>query len=107
VANEFHDELQRIHYHYYLDSLIDQFKKDMARWEMKLVLLRKVLKFLKKSQTETLVKTIESVLVDTDPSCSIFKMSLNPLRTGLVLLRVIDEIETELGYPEYSVRNIK
>ena len=47
------------------------------------------------------MKTIEGVI--SEPSSnSIFKNNINPLRVGLMLYRVLDEVQKEYAYSEHS-----
>jgi hypothetical protein len=47
------------------------------------------------------MKTFEEVLAEPAEN-SIFRQNINPLRVGLTLYKLIDDIQVEFGYSQYT-----
>jgi hypothetical protein len=73
------------------ETLFSHFSEDKSRYEAKIVLMMNILPFMNKLLATKFMKIIEKV-INLPASESIFKYNINPLRVGLMLYRVIDEI---------------
>jgi hypothetical protein len=56
--------------------------------------------FMKKVQSEKIMKIFEEVLSEPAEN-SIFRQNINPLRVGLTLYKLIDDIQKEFNYSMY------
>ena len=56
---------------------------------------------MKKHQAEKIMKVFEEVLSEPAEN-SIFRQNINPLRVGLTLYKLIDDIQTTFGYSQYT-----
>jgi hypothetical protein len=79
------------------DVLGDHFKNDLSKYEVKIALLQRLRPFMKKAQAEKIMKIFEEVLSEPAEN-SIFRQNINPLRVGLTLYKLIDDIQIEFGY---------
>ena len=61
---------------------------------------------MKKTQVETVMKIIEDVL-EYCAYESVFTKSCNPLQTGLLLYKTIDDIQVNFNYSEYTAEAMK
>jgi hypothetical protein len=73
------------------DVLGDHFKNDLSKYEVKIALLQRLKPFMKKPQAEKIMKIFEEVLSEPAEN-SIFRQNINPLRVGLTLYKLIDDI---------------
>ena len=73
----------------------------MTRYEAKLALMLNMMPLMNKKIAAQFMKTIERVL-NEPASNSIFKMNINPLRMGLILYRVLFEVQEMYAYSEHS-----
>lgn len=73
----------------------------MSRYEAKLGLMLKCMPLMNKTLASQFMKTIERVL-NEPANNSIFKMNVNPLRMGLILYRVLEEVQTMYAYSDHS-----
>jgi len=67
---------------------------------MKLALVEKLMPVITKNQAFQLMKVLEEV-IGNDASASIFRANINPLRLGLQLYKLIDDIASTFGYSQY------
>mmetsp|Transcript_27175 Transcript_27175/g.41345 ORF Transcript_27175/g.41345 Transcript_27175/m.41345 type:complete len:374 (-) Transcript_27175:1536-2657(-) len=88
------------------DRLFQQFTDDTSRYESKLVLLLKSLPLMNKLVASRFMKLMEQVLGEP-ASNSIFRNNINPLRVGLILYRVLSDVQEEYQYSEHSVQLMK
>lgn len=79
------------------DILFQHFSDDMTRYEAKLALMINIMPFMNKRLATSFMKIIEEVL-NQPASCSIFKSNINPLRVGLMLYRVLDNVQSLYAY---------
>jgi hypothetical protein len=79
----------------------DHFKNDLSKYEVKIALLQRLKPFMKKQQAEKMMKIFEEVLSEPAEN-SIFRQNINPLRVGLTLYKLIDDIQKEFGYSKYT-----
>jgi len=61
---------------------------------------------MKKHQAEKQMKVFEEVLSEPAEN-SIFRQNINPLRVGLTLYKLIDDIQKEFGYSQYTSQFMK
>jgi hypothetical protein len=61
---------------------------------------------MKKYQAEALMEIFAEVLRNPANE-SIFKQNINPLRVGLTLYKLIDDVQTEFNYSTYSSNAMK
>ncbi len=88
------------------DILFQHFKDDFTRYEAKLGLLIGMNPLMNKNLATTFMKIIETVLNESANN-SIFRNNINPLRVGLMLYRVIDEVESNYHFSENSTQIMK
>jgi hypothetical protein len=72
----------------------------MSKYEVKIALVQKLKPFMKKHQAETLMEIFDVVL-KKPANESIFKQNINPLRVGLTMYKLIDDIRIEFNYSEF------
>jgi len=65
-----------------------------------------IMPFMNKSLATRFMKIVEEVL-NFSPEDSIFKNNINPLRVGLMLYRVVDEVQTLYHYSINSTNLMK
>ena len=73
----------------------------MSRYEAKLAIMLNVMPLMNKVTASKFMKIIEEV-INVPSSKSIFKNNINPMRVGLILYRVVEEVQQEYGYSENS-----
>lgn len=88
------------------ESLFNQFAEDLTRYEAKLYLILKLLPLMTKQVSAKFMKTIENVLM-TPGQNSFIRCNLNPLRIGLLLYRVLDEVYQLHNYSKNSTDLMK
>jgi len=64
---------------------------------MKLAIVEKLMPVITKKQAYQLMKVFEEV-IGNDANASIFRANINPLRLGLQLYKLIDDIANAFGY---------
>ena len=74
--------------------------QETGRYSAKLAVIQDCIPLMNKKIASKFMKTIELVL-DYPGSNSIFKMNINPLRTGLELYQVLDKVQEDHGYSEH------
>jgi hypothetical protein len=93
--------LLKINYLPVFEILQDQFRFDMSKYEVKIALVQKLKPFMKKYQAEELMEIFDVVL-KKPANESIFKQNINPLRVGLTMFKLIDDIQHEFNYSSFS-----
>ena len=88
------------------EILFMHFIDDRSRYEAKLALMLNIMPFMDKMLATRFMKIIERVL-NLPASESIFKFNINPLRVGLMLYRVIDEVQINYAYSLNSTNLMK
>ena len=88
------------------DQLFMHFNDDMTRYEAKLTIMLNCMPLMNRSLAARFMKIIEEVISNSAQE-SIFKHNINPMRVGLILYRVIDEVQKEYGYSEHSTDIMK
>ena len=73
------------------DNLFTHFKDDPARYEAKIALVLNFVPLMNKNTAGRFMKIIEGVL-QLPANNSIFKNNINPMRVGLMLYMVLDEV---------------
>jgi hypothetical protein len=101
VTRVFLADLLLVPYLACFEVLGDHFKNDLSKYEVKIALLQRLKPFMKKQQAEKIMKTFEEVLSEPAEN-SIFRQNINPLRVGLTLYKLIDDIQNEFGYSQYT-----
>ena len=106
TVREFLADLLQIPYLAAFEVLADHFKTDLSKYEVKIALLQRLKPFMKKHQAEKIMKVFEEVLGEPAEN-SIFRQNINPLRVGLTLYKLIDDIQTTFGYSQYTSQFMK
>ena len=78
----------------------------MSKYEVKIALVQKLKPFMKKYQAEAFMEIFDVVL-KKPANESIFKQNINPLRVGLTMFKLIDDIQREFNYSPYSSATMK
>lgn len=81
-------------------SLLNKFS-DTMRYEAKIELVLSALHLIKRQEAFDLMKIIIEML-DEPASNSFLRNNINPLRVGLLLYRLIDEIKETFGYSMHT-----
>lgn len=84
-------DLSKMSYLSFLDTLIEFFKLDNEMLEVKLAIISMLIPNMSNMQAVTFMKTIETVLDDPPEDC-MMRVNLNPLRVSMILYQVIDQI---------------
>ena len=79
------------------EILFSHFENDTSRYEAKCACLLRALPLMNRKTAIRFMKIIEGVLGEP-ASNNVLKMNINPLRTGLMLFRVIDEVSSTFSY---------
>jgi hypothetical protein len=90
IAHTFINDLMQVPYLPVVDTLLSHFKSDMSKYEVKLALLSKLSPFMLKYQAVKFMKIFEFVL-NQEAEKSLFIANINPLRTGLIMFKIIDD----------------
>jgi len=93
VTKRFMSDLLKAKYLPIFESIFTQFMEDTTRYEAKLALMLNIIPLMTKTTAAKFMKTVEGVL-NEPASNSIFKNNLNPMRVGLMLYRVLDEVQS-------------
>ena len=88
------------------ENLFSHFKDDMTRYEAKIALVMNQIPLMNKATAGKFMKIIEVVL-QQPASNSIFKNNINPMRVGLMLYRLLVDMEEEHNYSEHSTEIMK
>ena len=91
ITKRFMSDLSKAKYLPIFDTLFTHFKDDSGRYEAKLALMLNCMPLMNKQSSVRFMKTIEETL-NLSANKSIFKKNINPLRVGLLLYRVLDEV---------------
>lgn len=100
------NDLSRMGYLYFLDTLISTFKVDKEMMEVKLAIVAVLIPYMSNMQTVNFMKTIETMLEDP-PEESLMRVNLNPLRVCMIMYKVIDDIQHQVQYSSYATKVIK
>ena len=107
IIVSFYQTLEQVAYLHVFEVLTSHFKTDLSRYEVKLILLQKLIPLMKKSQADAIMKVFETVLEETPPEESLFKMNINPVRVGLSFYKTVDDITSAFGYSQYCAAQMK
>lgn len=88
------------------DYLFQDFADDTSRYEAKLQIMLRVMPLMNKNLASRFMKIIEVILKEPAEK-SIFSNNINPIRVGLTLYRVIDEVQTQYQYSQNSTDLMK
>ena len=88
------------------DKLFLQLQSDTSRYEAKLVLIMKSIPLMNKLLAIKFIKIVDKV-IQNPANNSYLRSNINPLRTGLILYRVLDTVEKEFNISENTTRIIK
>ena len=80
-------------------------RNDTSHYEIKMAILHSLMPSLQKSIVEVLFKRLLEVLAEPAEN-SIFKRNINPLRTGLILYKLVDDLQEHFNISEYTVEQI-
>jgi len=83
------------------NQLFIHFNDDPTRYEAKLFIMLNCMPLMNRTLATNFMKIIEGVISNSAQD-SIFKNNINPMRVGLILYRVVDEVQKEYGYSEHS-----
>lgn len=75
-------------------------------YELKLAIVSMLIPYMSNRQASNFMKAVESIL-DQPPQLDIMKMNLNPIRVGLLLYKVIDQVQQESNYSNYVTKIMK
>ena len=73
------------------DWLFQDLKEDTSRYEAKIALMMNLFPLMNKYQATNFMKIIEQILNEPAKN-SIFRNNINPLRVGLMLFKILDEV---------------
>jgi hypothetical protein len=91
MTKRFMSDLLKAKYLPIFELLFGHFANDTTRYEAKLALMLNCMPLMNRKTAARFMKIIEVVL--TEPaSNSVFRNNINPLRTSLMLYRVLDEV---------------
>jgi len=91
MTKRFMSDLLKAKYLPIFELLFGHFAMDTTRYEAKLALMLNCMPLMNRKIAARFMKIIEVVL--TEPaSNSVFRNNINPLRTSLMLYRVLDEV---------------
>ena len=79
------------------ETLIIQLERITSNYESKIVIINECMPLLRFHTVERLIKIFERVL-DYPQDESIFRNNLNPLRTGLMLYKLIVDLQAHSGF---------
>lgn len=88
------------------DSLFQDLIEDTSRYEAKMALMMNLFPLMNKHQATRFMKIIEQILNEPAKN-SIFRNNINPLRVGLMLYKILDEVQKEYSYSEHSTNLMK
>jgi len=106
VVRAFLPDILQVPYLAVFDVLGDHFKNDLSKYEVKIALLQRLKPFMKKQQAEKIMKIFEETLSEPAEN-SLFRQNINPLRVGLTLYKLIDDIQKEFNYSPYTSQFMK
>jgi hypothetical protein len=78
----------------------------MSKYEVKIALVQRLKPFMKKYQAVAFMEIFDVVL-KKPASESIFKQNINPLRVGLTMYKLIDDIQNEFNYSSFCSGTMK
>lgn len=106
VTKKFLSDLLKSRHLPIFDTLFNHLQDDTSRYEAKIGLIFNCIPLMNRNVAARLMKIIEGILKEP-ASNSILKKNINPLRVGLMLYRVIDEIQKCFAYSEHSSNIMK
>lgn len=106
ITKRFMSDLLKAKHLPIFDSLFAQLVEDPSRYEAKIQVIKNCLPLMNKQIAARFMKVIEIVLQEP-ASESIFKHNINPLRIGLMLFKLIDDVQKEHGYSINSTKIMK
>ena len=90
-----------------MDPLLDSFKSPKY-FDLKLVLLYNMLPFIKKAKAKEFMLAFEQLLKSQNQKDNcLFKFNSNPIAVGLLLFKVIHEIQYRFNYSQFAVDQMK
>ena len=87
------------------DKLIEKFRTEPIQYESKIAILANLTSVMSNDHVERLFKYVKEVLGEPAEN-SIFKKNVNPLRTGLMLYKLIKDLQIQFNYSEYTAQQI-
>ena len=106
MTRRFMSDLLKAKYLPIFEILFNHFSLDTTRYEAKLALMLTLMPLMNRKTAARFMKIIEVVL-NEPASNSIFRNNINFLRVGLMLYRVLTEVQEEYAYSENSTQLMK
>ena len=69
----------------------NELKNDYKLYEIKLALFQRIMPLMNNEQASLLMKEFEKI-IEVQADESIFRLNINPIRTGLALFKTFDDI---------------
>lgn len=102
----FKEDISRFEHLDFFADLLHDLNRSVALFEMKLRIIWKVLAYLKREQIESLIEVLSGI-IDKGGHESIYAKNLNPVRCGFLLIQIIESIQINKGFSEYTCTNLK
>ena len=87
------------------ERILEQFRNDTSQYEVKIAILNMLIPVMKKAYVERLFKVFQELLNEPAEN-SIFKKNVNPFRTGLMLYKLVFDLQAHFSYSEYTTEQI-
>ena len=101
----FREEILNYIYFPVFDVLLPLFRTELGHYEVKLNILQILIPIMKKNNVEKLFRYVSEVLSEPSDQ-SIFKHNLNPFRVGLILYKVIWDLQDHFNYSQFTAEKI-
>ena len=79
------------------EQLFEHFKNDFGRYEAKMAIMHNIFPMMNKNKAAKFMKIIDEVIQNKSEN-NILKMNINPMRVGLMLYRLVNQVQNEFGY---------
>ena len=89
-----------------LDRFIKHFENDPTKYEAKIYLLTLLMPSMSKKQAFTLLKVLEGV-IDESYENSVFYRNNNPIRVGLMVYKLLDDLHEKLDTSDGVTNSMK
>ena len=106
IATIFINDLIKVEYLPIFDTLFEYLKADTSMFEIKITIIEKLIPAMTNAQAESFMKIIEHSLEETSEN-SVFRNNLNPLRLGVQLYKIVEDVQKKSGFSEFIATHIK
>ena len=89
-----------------LDRFFEHFETDPTKYEAKIYLLTLLMPSMSRKQAFTILKVLESVIDETYEN-SVFYRNNNPIRVGLMLYKLLDDLHKKLDTSDGVTNSLK